>query len=144
MLLIPMASATMPKKRGQRHMTEGMIGGILGDDVAKPEVKATEALAGADAFAAAVAARLCASDPEVAKKTAAFLDEQAHLFKVQGKHLEDEHAARLHYLQGQAREVDIPRFGQRLRVGFQLFLVLVLAPVLVLPFVLVALGHPRI
>jgi hypothetical protein len=68
-------------------MTEGIIGGILGDDDEKPEVRATEALAGG-AFAAAVAARLCASDPEVAKKTAAFLDEQAHLVKVQAKHLD--------------------------------------------------------
>jgi hypothetical protein len=105
-------------------MAEGLLGGVLGDEDEKPDVGAAETLPGAEAFAAAVAARLSASDPEVAKKTAAFLDEQAHLVKVQAKHLEDEHAARLHYLQGQAREVDIRRFGLRLRVGFQLFIVL--------------------
>ena len=105
-------------------MAEGLLGGVLGEEDEKPDVEAAGTLPGADAFAAAVAARLSASDPEVAKKTAAFLDEQAHLVKVQAKHLEDEHAARLHYLQGQAREVDIRRFGLRLRVGFQLFIVL--------------------
>ena len=81
--------------------------------------------ASAEAFAAAVAAKLAGSDPEVARDTSAFLKEQTQLLKVQTEHLKDEHAARLHYLRGQAREVDIRRFGLRLRVGFQLFLVLV-------------------
>src|SRR5947209_19561206 len=99
-------------------MAEGLLGGILGEEEEKPDVEATQTLAGADAFAAAVAAKLSASDPEVAKKTAAFLDQQAHLVKVQAKHLEDEHAASLHYLQRQAREVDIRRFRLRLRVSF--------------------------
>ena len=44
---------------------------------------------------------------------------------MQKEHLKDEHAARLHFLQGQAREVHIRRFGLRLRVGFQIFLVLI-------------------
>jgi hypothetical protein len=39
-------------------MAEGLLGGILGDEEAKPEVEAPEALAGAEAFASAVAARL--------------------------------------------------------------------------------------
>jgi hypothetical protein len=108
-------------------MAEGIIGGILGEEDEKPDVEPTETLAGADAFAAAIAARLSASDLEVAKKTAAFLDEQAHLVKVQAKHLEDEHAARLHYLQGQAREVDLRRLGLRLRVSFQFFIALLAA-----------------
>jgi len=104
-------------------MAEGLLGGILGEDE-KPEVEATETLASADAFAAAVAAKLAGNDPEVARRTADFLIDQSQLLKVQKKHLEDEHEARLHYLRGQAREVDIRRFGLRLRVGFQLFLIL--------------------
>jgi len=104
-------------------MAEGWLGGILGEDE-KPEVEATETLASADAFAAAVAAKLAGNDPEVARRTADFLIDQSQLLKVQKKHLEDEHEARLHYLRGQAREVDIRRFGLRLRVGFQLFLIL--------------------
>jgi tetratricopeptide (TPR) repeat protein len=106
-------------------VAEGLLGGILGGEEEKPEVDPPAALASADAFAAAVAARLSASDPEVASKTAAFLNDQSHLVKIQAKHLEEEHAARLHYLRGQAREVDIRRFGLRLRVGFQLFIALV-------------------
>ena len=105
-------------------MAEGMIGGVLGDDDERPEVEATEALAGADAFAAAIAARLAGNDPQVARDTSTFLGKQSRLLEIQAKHLEDEHAARLHYLQGQAREVDLRRLGLRLRVGFQIFIAL--------------------
>jgi tetratricopeptide (TPR) repeat protein len=105
-------------------MAEGLLGGILGEEDEKPDVEAPDALAGAEAFAAAVAARLSGNDPGVARKTEAFLVEQTELLKVQKEHLKDEHEARLHYLRGQAREVDIRRFGLRLRIGFQLFLTL--------------------
>ena len=57
-------------------MAEGLLGGILGGEEENPEVKAPEALANAEAFAAAVAARLSASDPEVARDTSAFLKKQ--------------------------------------------------------------------
>ena len=106
-------------------MAEGLLGGALGDEEHKPEVEAPEALASAEAFAAAVAARLSGNDPGVARKTEEFLSEQTQLLKVQREHLKDEHEARLHYLRGQAREVDIRRFGLRLRIGFQLFVALV-------------------
>jgi hypothetical protein len=106
-------------------MAEGMLGGILGGEGDKPEVEAPQAAAGADGFAAAVAARLSAGDPEVARDTSAFLKKQAQLLEMQRKHLEEEHAARLQYLRGQAREVDIRRFGLRLRVAFQFFIALV-------------------
>jgi len=106
-------------------MAKGMLGGMLGDEDEKPEVEASEALGSSDAFAAAVAARLSASDPEVARDTSAFLRDQSELLKVQKKHLEEEHSARLQFLRGQAREVDIRRFGLRLRVAFQLFIALV-------------------
>jgi tetratricopeptide (TPR) repeat protein len=106
-------------------MAKGMLGGMLGDEDEKPEVEASEALGSSDAFAAAVAARLSASDPEVARDTSAFLRDQSELLKVQKKHLEEEHSARLQFLRGQAREVDIRRFGLRLRLAFQFFIALV-------------------
>ncbi len=59
-------------------MAEGLLGGILGEDE-KPEVEATETLASADAFAAAVAAKLAGNDPEVARRTADFLIDQSQL-----------------------------------------------------------------
>ena len=105
-------------------MAEGMIGGLLGNEDEKPDVEAAETLAGADAFAAAVAAKLAGNDPQVARDTSIFLGKQSRLLDIQARHLEDEHAARLHYLQGQAREVDLRRFGLRLRVGFQVFVAL--------------------
>lgn len=105
-------------------MGEGVLAGILGEEGEKPEVEAPEALAAAEAFAAAVAAKLAGNDPGVARSTEAFLIEQTELLKVQKEHLKDEHEVRLHYLRGQAREVDIRRFGLRLRVGFQLLVLL--------------------
>jgi tetratricopeptide (TPR) repeat protein len=106
-------------------MAEGMLGGIVGEEEEKRGVEAAETLASAEAFAAAVAAKLAGNDPGVARKTEFFLDKQAQILETQNQHLKEEHAARLHFLRGQAREVDIRRFGLRLRVGFQLFLVLV-------------------
>jgi tetratricopeptide (TPR) repeat protein len=108
-------------------VAEGLIGGILGADDDKAEAEATAPLAAPEAFAAAVAARLAGNDPGVARKTEEFLQDQSRLLKIQARHLEEDHAARLHYLRGQAREVDIRRFGLRLRVGFQLFVVLIAA-----------------
>lgn len=105
-------------------MAEGLLGGILGEEQDKPDVEPPETPIGADAFAAAVAARLAGTDPEVARETAAFLRDQSRLVKIQAAHLKDEHAARLQYLRGQAREVGIRRLGLRLRVGFQLFVAL--------------------
>jgi tetratricopeptide (TPR) repeat protein len=106
-------------------VSDGLLGGILGEEDEKPDVEAQGAKSSAEAFAAAVAAKLADHDPEVARNTADFLNEQTQLLRVQKEHLKDEHAARLHYLLGQAREVDIRRFGLRLRVGFQLFLALI-------------------
>ena len=106
-------------------MADGVLSGILGEEDERAEPEASSALAGAEAFASAVAARLAGGDPGVARKTENFLDKQAQILDTQNEHLRAEHAARLHFLQGQAREVDIRRFGLRLRVGFQLFLVVV-------------------
>jgi tetratricopeptide (TPR) repeat protein len=105
-------------------MAEGMLGGILGGEDEKPEIEAPESLAGADAFAAAVAARLSGNDPGVARKTEIFLDKQAQILETQNEHLKQEHALRLAHLRHQLGEENIRRLGLRLRVGFQLFLVL--------------------
>jgi len=50
-------------------MAEGLLGGILGEEEEKAGVEAPEALAGAAAFASAVATRLSGNDPGVARKT---------------------------------------------------------------------------
>src|SRR6202521_2321986 len=106
-------------------MAEGMFGGMLGGEEEKPEVEAAEPLAGAEAFAAAVAAKLAGGDPEVARDTSAFLKKQAQLLDTQNRHLEEEHGLRMAHLRHQLAEENMRRFGLRLRVGFQLFLILV-------------------
>ena len=68
-------------------MAEGLLGGVLGGQDEKLEVEGPEALAGADGFAAAIAARLSASDPEAARDTSTFLKKQAQLLETQHKTL---------------------------------------------------------
>lgn len=119
-----MASANIAEAPGG-EMAEGLLGGVLGGEDENSEVERADALSGAEAFAAAVAAKLAGNDPGVARKTEEFLSDQSQLLKVQKRHVEEEHAARLHYLRGQAREVDIRRFGLRLRIGFQIFIALI-------------------
>ena len=75
-------------------MAEGLVGGMLGGEDEKPQLEAPEAVAGAEAFAAAIAAKLAGNDPGVARKTEIFLDKQAQLLETQNKHLEEEHALR--------------------------------------------------
>ena len=106
-------------------MPEGLLGGILGGEDEKPEVEAPEALAGAEAFAAAIAAIASRQDPGVARKTEEFLSDQSRLLKIQAEHLKDEHALRLEQLRNQLREERIRGFGLRLRVAFQVFVALV-------------------
>ena len=106
-------------------MAEGLLGGIIGEEAEPPEVEAPDALAGAEAFASAVAARLSASDPEVARDTSAFLKRQAHLLEIQAEHLIDEHTMRLMHMRNQLSEEGTRRFGLRLRTGFQVFIALV-------------------
>jgi hypothetical protein len=106
-------------------MAEGLLGRVFGDQEERPEQEAEEALARADGFASAVAAKLAGGDPGVARKTEAFLNDQSQLLRVQKKHLEKEHGLRIAHLRNQLREERIRRAGMRLRLAFQLVLVLV-------------------
>jgi hypothetical protein len=110
-------------------MAEGILGGILGEEAEAAEVEAPGAPAAPEAFAAAVAAIASRQDPQVALDTSAFLRDQSELLKVQTQHLKDEHALRLAHLRNQIHEANIRRLGLRLRVGFQIFLVVVVTVV---------------
>ena len=79
-------------------MAEDLLGGVLGSEDEQPETEASQAAAGAEAFAMAVTARLSASDPEVALETVAYLKKQTRLLDLQARHLEDEHTSRLTHL----------------------------------------------
>ncbi len=106
-------------------MAEGLLGGVLGNEDEKPETEAPEALASAEAFAAAVAARLSGNDPGVARKTEVFLDRQAELLQIQAEHLRDEHALRVAHLAHQSHLLIGQRFGQAIRLAFQIVIALV-------------------
>ncbi len=106
-------------------MAEGLLGGVLGGEDDKPETEAPETLAGAEAFAAAVAARLSSSDPEVARDTSLFLKRQAELLEIQAEHLRDEHALRLNHLAHQSHLLLGQRLGQLIRLAFQVVIALV-------------------
>jgi tetratricopeptide (TPR) repeat protein len=95
-------------------MAEGLLRGVLGGE---EEEKAASTKAGPEAFAAAVAARLSASDPEVAKDTSTFLRKQTELLEAQRKSVEAEHDF--------FKVERGPRLlGIRLRVAFQIFIAL--------------------
>ncbi len=79
-------------------MADDLLGGVLGGEDEQPETEAPQALAGAEAFAAAVAAIASRQDPGVARETEAFLTEQTRLLETQRRHLEDEHLSRLGHL----------------------------------------------
>ena len=108
-------------------MAEGLLGGVLGGDDDKPESETGESAAGAEAFAAAVAAIASRQDPGVARHTEEFLQEQTELLRVQRMHLKAEHQLRLVHLSGQNRESALRRAGIRIRIAFQLFAAVVAA-----------------
>jgi tetratricopeptide (TPR) repeat protein len=112
-------------------MAYGLLGGILGGEDEKPEATASAALAAADAFAAAVAAKISGSDPEVARKTVDFLSEQTQLLKVQKEHLKDEHSLRLAHLRHQVRAENVRQVGMRVRIGLHLCIALLVLGVAV-------------
>jgi tetratricopeptide (TPR) repeat protein len=105
-------------------MTKGILGGILGGEEEKPEDEESEATAGADPFAAVIAHHASTQNPEVARDASAFLRAQLRHVEVQTKHLEEEHGLRIAHLRNRLAEELVRRLGLRLRVGFQLFLVL--------------------
>ncbi len=106
-------------------MAEGLLGGVLGEEEEKAQAEATEARAGAEAFAAAIAAIASRQDPKVADRTAEFLLEQTQLLKEQKEVLRDEHALRVVHLRHQSHLLRGQRLGQAIRLAFQVVIALV-------------------
>src|ERR1700689_1196134 len=106
-------------------MAEGLLGGLLQDDDDEPATAGgADTTVVAEAFAAAVAARLSGNDPGVARKTEEFLDKQSQLLEIQAKHLVDEHPLRLDHLGYQSQLLRGQRLGESFRIGFQVFIAL--------------------
>ncbi len=112
-------------------MAYGLLGGILGGEDEKSEAPASAVLASAEAFAAAVAAKISGNDPEVASKTVDFLSEQTALLKAQKEFLKDEHALRLAQLRNQIRAEKVRQVGMRVRIGLHVFIALIAVTLLV-------------
>ncbi len=107
-------------------MAEGVLGTLLGGEEEAPEnAAAAEALAGADAYAVAMAIEQSRHDPKVAAATLVFLQQQSELLKAQTAQLNAERAIRLHHLHDQSRESRLRRNGQRLRLAMQAFTALI-------------------
>ena len=98
-------------------MADDLLGGVLGGEEDKSESAAPDALAGADAFAAATASRLSGDDPGVARKTEIFLEKQALLLDTQRQHLQDEHASRLVHLRLTVSAAKRKRYADYMRNG---------------------------
>jgi tetratricopeptide (TPR) repeat protein len=101
-------------------VADDLFNGVLGGEDEQRETEAPQALAGAEAFAAAISAIASRQDPGVARKTEAFLDEQTLLLETQRRHLEDEHALRLEHLAHQRHLLRGQRLGQAIRIAFQI------------------------
>ena len=120
-------------------MAEGVVAGLVGGEDEAPELERTvEARAGADAFAAAIAADHAKYDPAVASAATDFLRDQSRLLKAQVDELTEQRGLRLSHLVSQHREGKIRRTGQRIRVGMQAFVALVVAMIAIGAVVMVS------
>ena len=95
----------------------GGVSGILGADAEAPAEGSVADIA-LDPTAAALAAEGAKSDPELAQRAAAYFDKQSHLVEVQTEHLHEQRVVNLQLLK-------LRRFGERLRLGLQVFVILV-------------------
>ncbi len=107
-------------------MAEGELGGLLGGEDEAVEIDAAvEARSGAEGFASALAADHAKYDPVVAAAAADFLRDQSRLLRAQTEELGEQRTLRFSHLVSQEREGGIRRAGQRIRVGMQAFVALV-------------------
>ena len=121
-------SAALPAvwRFGGVVMSKSVLGGLLGegDEAAEGGVSPGQR-ASAEAFAAGLAAQQAIGNPKVAEAAEHFLERQAHLLDLQSHEIVEQSALRLGHLVAQAREGKIRRVGQRIRVGMQAFVALV-------------------
>ena len=84
----------------------------------EPAAEASVAETPLDPTAAALAAEVAKGDAELAQEASAYFRRQSHLVEIQTEHLHEQRAVNLQLLK-------LRRFGERLRVGLQLFVILV-------------------
>jgi tetratricopeptide (TPR) repeat protein len=105
-------------------MTAGLLGGFLQEDEdpdARNDAAPAESQVSDPGIATGMAMDMSRDDPEVARKTAAFIQAQTDLLRMQQAQFKEELHLRLRHLHGQSREGKLRRLGQRIRLGTQLF-----------------------
>jgi len=95
----------------------GGVSGILGADTVSP-AEGGVGETPLDPTAAALATEVARNDPELARAASAYFRKQSHLVEIQTEHLHEQRAVNLQLLK-------LKRFGERLRVGLQVFAILV-------------------
>jgi tetratricopeptide (TPR) repeat protein len=96
----------------------GVVSGFLGaGSEAAAEGSTPDSPTSVDPTAAALAAEVAKDNPELAREASAYFRKQSHLVEVQTEHLHEQRAVNLQLLK-------LRRFGERLRVGLQLFVIL--------------------
>jgi tetratricopeptide (TPR) repeat protein len=97
----------------------GGVSGILGTEGESPgEGSTLETATPLDPTAAALAAEAAKNNPDLAQAASAYFRKQSHLVEIQTEHLHEQRIVNLQLLK-------LRRLGERLRVGLQLFFVLV-------------------
>ncbi|MBV8682417.1 MAG: tetratricopeptide repeat protein [Caulobacteraceae bacterium] len=96
----------------------GLLGRILGDDEGGNAGEGDAPASGLDPAAAAAAMLRADANPALARKAGAYFDKQARLVEIQTEHLHEQRAVQLSHLK-------LRRFGERLKVATQVFIILV-------------------
>jgi tetratricopeptide (TPR) repeat protein len=105
-------------------VTGGLLGFFLQEDEdpeAANDASPAESQVSDPGIAMGMAMDLSRDDPEVARKTAAFIQSQTDLLRMQQAQFKEELQLRLRHLHGQSREGALRRISQRVRLGTQVF-----------------------
>jgi tetratricopeptide (TPR) repeat protein len=95
----------------------GKVSGLLGAD-GESSAEGSPPETALDPTAAALAAETARSDPELAREASAYFRNQSRLVEIQTEHLHEQRVVNLQLLK-------LKRFGERLKVGLQVFVILV-------------------
>ncbi len=105
-------------------MAGGLLGGFLQEDEdpeAGNNASPAQSQVSDPGIAMSMALDLSKDDPEVARKTAAFIQSQTDLLRMQQAQFGEELRLRLRHLHGQSHEGRLRRLSQRIRLGTQVF-----------------------
>src|ERR1700733_4572140 len=94
----------------------GKVSGILGAD-GESSAEGSPPETALDPTAAALAAETARNDPELARAASAYFRKQSRLVEIQTEHLHEQRVVNLQLLK-------LKRWGERLRLGLQVFFIL--------------------